>query len=302
MNRKLTLAIIAVSATIAAALGAWYTYSTRQGTAAPAVATGDGARKERKILYWADPMTPGFKSDKPGKSPFMDMELVPVYEEEGANVVSVRPEIVQNLGVRTYKVTNSAPPRHIFTTGYLFQDERGNAVLVDILERDTSLVRTGLPAEIRLTDVPGRTYRGTVTAIEPDIDIGARSLRARVRLMQADANVRPNMYAEVTIQAAATGRAALYIPREALIRTGTRNAVVLALGAGRFQPVEVVPGAEADDWVEIRRGIKEGDTVVTSGQFLIDSEANVRATFSRMQPPDAGTDAPAPAANPHAGH
>ena len=90
--------------------------------------------------------------------------------------------------------------------------------------------------------------------------------------------------AEVTILDAAAGKVATFIPREALIRTGSRNAVVLALGEGRFQPVEVSPGIETDDWVEIRHGIKAGDVVVTSGQFLIDSEASVRASFSRMQP------------------
>jgi Cu(I)/Ag(I) efflux system membrane fusion protein len=73
------------------------------------------------------------------------------------------------------------------------------------------------------------------------------------------------------------------VPREALIRTGYRTAVVLALGDGRFQPVEVVPGEESGDWIEIQQGIKEGDLVVVSGQFLIDSEASVRASFSRMQ-------------------
>jgi Cu(I)/Ag(I) efflux system membrane fusion protein len=69
--------------------------------------------------------------------------------------------------------------------------------------------------------------------------------------------------------------------------------VVLNVGEGRFQPVEVVAGEESGDWVEIRQGIKEGDTVVTSGQFLIDSEASVRASFQRMEPTPA---------DPHAGH
>ncbi len=73
------------------------------------------------------------------------------------------------------------------------------------------------------------------------------------------------------------------VPREALIRTGRRNAVVLGLGGGRFQPVEVEVGEEAGDWIEIRKGVKEGDTVVVSGQFLIDSEASVRASFQRME-------------------
>ena len=104
---------------------------------------------------------------------------------------------------------------------------------------------------------------------------------------------RPNLYAEVLTRAPARRDDKITVPREALIRTGARNAVVLALDGGRFQPVDVVPGEESGDWVEIRQGVKEGDTVVTSGQFLIDSEASVRASFQRME------SAPA---DPHAGH
>ncbi len=285
-NRKQAFTIVAVLAVILAALGAWYATSTRQAETAPAVAAGDGdgANKERKVLYWTDPMTPGFKSDKPGKSPFMDMELVPVYKDEtGATVVSVRPGIVQNLGVRTYTVARGSQPRRVTVTGYVFRDARGLAVLVDLINRDASFVRAGQRAEVRVADVPDRAWDGTVETVEPDVDIGARTLKARVRLSRADTDLKPNMFAEVAILGAAAGKSALFIPREALIRTGTRNAVVLALGEGRFQPVDVTPGIESDDWIEIRHGIKEGDVVVTSGQFLIDSEASVRASFGRME-------------------
>jgi Cu(I)/Ag(I) efflux system membrane fusion protein len=125
------------------------------------------------------------------------------------------------------------------------------------------------------------------------VDIGTRSLKARIRVINPDAALRPNMYADVVIRDTARRDQKLMVPREALIRTGTRTSLVLNVGAGRFQPVEVVPGEESGDWVEIRQGIKEGDTVVTSGQFLIDSEASVRASFQRME------SAPA---DPHAGH
>ena len=310
MKRKPILFIAALAAAALSA-GAWYVLTRTGETPAPtASAVGAGAKKERKILYWTDPMIPGFKSDKPGKSP-MGMDMVPVYEDGdetagGEAVVTIRPEIVQNLGVRTYKVTRGAQPRRLVTTGFLFRDNRGMAVLVDLFDRDASLARPGQVAEIRIADAPGRTYHGAVESVESDIDIGARALKARIRMTHTDATLRPNMLAEVTIQASTPGKQALFIPREALIRTGSRTAVVLALGSGRFQPVEVVPGVEADDWVEIASGIKEGDTVVTSGQFLIDSEANVRATFKRMEsnqngkPGDASSTAPA--AGQHTGH
>lgn len=296
MTRQPSLTLIVLAAVVlGGALLAWCIF--RAPPQAPPSATAakpDEPGKERKVLYWTDPMVPGFKSDKPGKSPFMDMELVPVYEDEaGGSIVTIRPEIVQNLGVRTYKVTRSAPPRRVFTSGYLFADARGMAVLVDLVDRDASLVRTGQHAEVRVPDVSDRIYRGNVESVESDIDIGARALKARIRLARVDAALKPNMLAEVAIEGAATGRPGLFIPREALIRTGRRNAVVLALPGGRFQPVEVVPGAEADEWVEIRKGIKDGDSVVTSGQFLIDSEANVRATFKRMEASEGTPPAPA---------
>jgi Cu(I)/Ag(I) efflux system membrane fusion protein len=165
-------------------------------------------------------------------------------------------------------------------------------VLVDTFEHG-AWIRAGLPAEIRVVDFPGREWSGTVESVRSDVDIGARSLKARIRFTNPDAALGPNMYADVVIRDTARRDQKLMVPREALIRTGARTAVVLALGSGRFQPVEVVPGEESGDWVEIRRGIKEGDTVVTSGQFLIDSEASVRASFQRMEP--APTD-------PQAGH
>ena len=352
MNRKQTIlaGVIAVATLGAVTMAAWYFLAPKQG--AP-VATARPENQERRVLYWTDPMVPGFKSDKPGKSPFMDMELVPVYadahdsrdgggraasgtaaegsasgaggttpgmeevgqrreqlprmpgaaDDAGTTTVSVRPEIVQSLGVRTYRVTRDSQPRRIAVTGYLFKDTRGLAVLVDLIDRDASLVRAGQRAEVRVADVPDRTWSGTVEQIESDVDIGTRAVKARVRLSQASAALQPNMFTEVTILAAAASKTALFIPREALIRTGTRTAVVLALGDGRFQPAAVTPGIESDDWIEIRAGLKEGDVVVTSGQFLIDSEASVRASFSRMQSGEPNAATPAPAgANPHAGH
>lgn len=293
MNRTRTLfnVIVAVTILAAVAIGAWFYFAPDKE--APGTSTVAGsAKKEREILYWTDPMIPGFKSDKPGKSP-MNMDMVPVYDDAQGSadeavtsdvpVVSVRPEIAQSLGVRTHTVTRSNQARRVAVTGYLFRDVRGFAVLVDLIDREASQVRTGLSAEVRVADVPDRSFHGVVENVESDVGIGARTLKARVRLNQANAALKPNMYAEVTILGVATEKSALFIPREALIRTGARNAVVLALGSGRFQPVDVTPGVESDDWIEIRHGIKEGDVVVTSGQFLIDSEASVRASFSRMQ-------------------
>jgi len=293
MNRKTKLAAIIGVVVLLGIAATWYYMQPGQepGNA------GAETKTERKVLYWTDPMVPGYRSDKPGPSPFMDMDLVPVYADEagasdGAPVVTIRPEFIQNFGVRTHKVTRGGAARSLTAHGYLFREGGVLLVLVDSFER-AAWVQAGLPAVISFPDFPGRQWNGTVESVRSDVDIGTRSLKARLRVINPDAALRPNMYADVVIRDTARRDQKLMVPREALIRTGTRTSLVLNVGAGRFQPVEVVPGEESGDWVEIRQGIKEGDTVVTSGQFLIDSEASVRASFQRME------SAPA---DPHAGH
>lgn len=292
MNRKTKLTLLIGVALVLGVAAGWYFLHSGKG---PAGATAS-AGTERQVLYWTDPMVPGYRSDKPGKSPYMDMDLVPVYAdgtgEGGAPVVTIRPEFIQNFGVRTHKVTLGGAARTLEAHGYLFREGGRLLVLVDSFERG-AWIRAGLPAEIRVADFPGRQWNGTVESVKSDVDIGARSLKARIRITNPDAALGPNLYADVVIRDTARGSGKIMVPRESLIRTGARTAVVLALGSGRFQPVEVVPGEESGDWIEIRRGIEEGDTVVTSGQFLIDSEASVRASFQRME------SAPA---DPHAGH
>lgn len=276
--------------------------------------SGDGLSDpggdERKILYWTDPMVPNYRSDKPGKSPFMDMELVPVYAQPetagtpGMPVVTIQPQVLNNLGVRTYTLTRTSRARSVTTHGYLFRAGSSGAMRaqVDILERDISWMQPGLKAVVRVAALPGRTWPAVVEYLQPDIDIGSRSLKARVRLTAQDASLRPNLFTEVTIFSPPSPKQ-LSVPREALIRTGKRTAVVLAHGEGRFQPVDVVAGPEYGDWVEIRSGLKEGDSVVVAGQFLIDSESSLRASFGRIgrEPPEDATKN-APAADTHQGH
>ena len=279
--------LIALIAIVAVLAGATVYFVLRANNADTTMSTmaGDG----RKILYWIDPMIPNYRSDKPGKSPFMDMQLEPVYADgetgvtPGMPVVSIRPEVINNLGVRTYTVTRARRPRMLTTHGYLYRTGTAGQwrAMADILDREADWLRPGLAATIRITALPGRTWPALVESLQSDVDIGARALKARVRITVNDVALRSNMFAEITIISPPSPKQ-LAIPREALIRTGTRTAVVLALGNGRFQPTDVVAGAELGDWIEIRSGIKEGDSVVVSGQFLIDSESSLRASFWRI--------------------
>jgi len=155
-------------------------------------------------------------------------------------------------------------------------------LLVDIFERQSDWVAPGQPAEVRLGYLPGRVWEGEVEFVYPTIDPKTRTLQARLRFDNPDEALKPDMYATVAIYAGPK-QAVLSIPREALIKTGRGQRVILALGGGKFRAREVTAGIESGDFVEITSGLDEGDTVVTSAQFLIDSEASLRASFQRME-------------------
>jgi membrane fusion protein, copper/silver efflux system len=155
-------------------------------------------------------------------------------------------------------------------------------LLVDIFERQADWVAVGQPAEVRLGYLPGQLWAGEVEFVYPTIDPMTRTLQARLRFDNLDEALKPDMYANVRIYAGPT-YAVLNIPREALIKTGDSQRVIVALGDGKFKAQEVNAGIESGDFVEIISGLEEGDLVVTSGQFLIDSEASLRASFGRME-------------------
>jgi Cu(I)/Ag(I) efflux system membrane fusion protein len=365
---------------------------------------------EKEVIYWVAPMDANYRRDKPGKSP-MGMALVPVYADDAGNNssgVTISPEVIQNLGIRTMAAERSRLWRSIDTVGYVDYDESrvshihlrtegwiehlaahsegervrkgekllelyspdlvnaqdefvqalvsGNKSLIrasrerlialgvptdqvkrlektrkveqnisiyspqdgvvsklmvrhgmfvtpkdqvmsladlssiwllaEIYESQADWVKVGLPAEVTLAFLPGRTWEGQVEYIYPSLDPKTRTLKARLRFDNPDEALKPNMYAHVKIFAGAR-EGIIVIPVEALIRTGRESRVVIALGEGRFASRTVTAGIESGDWVEILSGLEPGEEVVTSGQFLIDSEASLKASMTRMQSPDA---------------
>jgi len=154
-------------------------------------------------------------------------------------------------------------------------------VMVDVFEHQIAWVEPGLSAEIRVPAHPGRVWEGVVDYLYPDLDPKTRTLRVRLAFPNPELKLRPNMFADVVIYGGPK-RDVLKIPRAALIVTGERESVVTALGDGRFQPVDVVTGMQRGDEVEILSGLEAGDEVVVSGQFLIDSESSLQASFLRM--------------------
>ena len=405
MKAKLPLILLGVALLGAAGYGAYRLGMSRGAQMASAPAQNEKAG--RRILYWHDPMVPGQKFDKPGKSPFMDMDLVPVYEdEEAGSGVAVDPRMQQSLGVRTAAVEKTALAPAVEALGNVAYNERDVAAVqarasgfverlyvrapldavrkgqalaelyvpdwvaaqeeylsarrmqgtrleglvdgarqrmrlagmteeqirsveetgkvqarltlqapiggvvtellaregmtvspgaplfringlatvwvnADVREADAAALRVGTPVEARTAALPGKVFRGRVSALLPEVNPATRTAKARVELANPAGELKPGMFATVSFRPAAR-QDVLTVPSEALIQTGRRSVVVVAQADGRFAPVEVEPGAEGGGRTEIRSGLEAGQKVVVSGQFLIDSEASLRATENRM--------------------
>lgn len=154
-------------------------------------------------------------------------------------------------------------------------------IQAEVFESQVDWVEQGQPADVRLAYYPGRTWEGEVDYVYPNLNPKTRTLRVRLRFDNPDETLKPNMFADVSIYSGPK-RDVVIIPREALIRGGENDRVILALGDGRFTPRTVVAGMASGDWVEIQSGLQPGEQVVTSAQFLIDSEASLKASIKRM--------------------
>ncbi len=155
-------------------------------------------------------------------------------------------------------------------------------VLAEVFERQAAWVKPGQSAMVELDYLPGKMWHGEVDYVYPELDPKTRTLKVRLRFDNAAETLRPNMFARVTIQGDSFGEV-VHVPREALIRGGSVDRVVLALGEGRFRAQPVQVGIESGDRVAIRKGVAAGDLVVVSAQFLIDSESNIGSALARMQ-------------------
>ena len=425
MNKRTI--IIGVVATLAAAAAGYgvYTLGMNRGmqhAAAPAPAADSGGRK---VLYWHDPMVPGHRFDKPGKSPFMDMQLVPVYADEAPaeGGVAISSRVQQNLGVRLAEAKMGEVAQAVEAVGSVAYNERDVALVqarangfleklhvrapldrvrrgqpladlyvpewvaaqeeyllaarlgdpglgalregavqrmrlagmteeqvqrvvatgkvqarsslvapidgvvtelsaregmtvmagaplfringlssvwvnAEVPESLAARVRPGNPVEARAAALPGRTFKGKVGAILPEVNAATRTLKARVELANPEGDLVPGMFVTVSLAPVAR-RDVVTVPSEAVIHTGKRKVVVLAEtgedGRQLLRPVDVEVGAEAGGTTEIRKGVKAGDQVVASGQFLIDSEASLKAAESRFAESPAASAPAAPA-------
>jgi membrane fusion protein, copper/silver efflux system len=402
--KKSVLSLIVIAALAAGGYGG-YRFAHHRLMSATATAPAQET-SGKTVLYWHDPMYPQHKFDKPGKSPFMDMQLVPKYAGDAADAgtVSISPQMVQNLGMRTAEAKTGSLEQRFEAVGTVAFNERGvvqlqaraagfveklharapldpvkkGAPLVELLypewagaqeeylllrksgsselaqaarqrlmllgmseaqvaaveregkvtnrftlaapisgviaelgvregstvmpgmtlfrlvdlstvwvnaevpEAQTAWVAPGAPVEARIQAYPERVFKGRIGAILPEVSAATRTVRTRIELANPDALLKPGMYATVVFRQSAR-RESVLVPSEAVIRTGTRDVVIVALGDGKFRALDVEVGFESGGQSEIRKGLAAGDKVVLSGQFLIDSEASLSATVARLE-------------------
>ena len=160
--------------------------------------------------------------------------------------------------------------------------------MVDVAERDLAAVAEGQAATVRARSYPNRTFTGKVALVYPHLNPATRTVRVRIELPNTDHLLLPDMYAEAEIDTG-SGQQVLAVPDSAVIDSGDRQVVLVDKGDGRFEPRKVQLGRRGAGYVEIKDGVSEGEAVVTSANFLIDAESNLKAALKALSDGDAGT-------------
>lgn len=267
------------------------------------------------------PMHPQVVSDEAGRCPICGMDLVLKREEAPSSAgtdddeavsVLVPTSVVNQLGVRTAAVRRGTLTRRVEGFGtFLASASRGyrpanrpsdpnlgdpasapSVLVAQVFERDAPLVLLGQTAHVRFPHLGAKEWTGTVSTVETQVNPTTRTLQFRVTLDLEGASVPGGMTALVTLEVEPVVDA-LLVPRDAVILTGKGARVILAQGEGRFQPREVEAEDLGGEEMVIRSGLEEGDQVVVSAQFLLDSEANLQAGLRRLK----GQRSEAPAAS-----
>jgi Cu(I)/Ag(I) efflux system membrane fusion protein len=154
-------------------------------------------------------------------------------------------------------------------------------VLVDVPERDLAAVAENQPVTVRVRSYPNRTFEGKVALVYPHLNPATRTVRVRIELANPDLLLRPDMYAEAEI-GTGSDQPVLTVPENAVMDSGSRRLVLIDKGAGRFEPREVKLGRHGNGSVEIADGLSDGDVVVTSANFLIDAESNLKSALKGL--------------------
>ena len=170
-------------------------------------------------------------------------------------------------------------------TLYRIADLSSVWTMAEIFEQDLALVHAGQDAAVSIAAYPDTAFRGKVTFVYATVNPATRTVKVRVEVANADMPLKPDMYATVAISTAVAAAPVLAVPESAVLDTGKTQVVLVERTAGHFEPHAVTVGRRADGFVEIRRGIEDGDKVVVGANFLIDAESNLRAALQSFAPP-----------------
>ena len=202
---------------------------------------------------------------------------------------------------------NAFPRQRVMPDTELYQlaDLSNIWIVADIYEFEAAEIRLGQPATVTLSSYPGRNFSGKITYIYPQVDNTTRTLRVRVELANKDFLLKADMYADVTLNIGYGNR--LVVPQEAVMDSGSEQLVYVSLGDGYFEPRKVQVGARIDNKYVVLAGLKTGERVVTSGNFLVDSESRLKSAAGGMGMPgmDHGASKPkeqAPSTTDHSQH
>ncbi len=190
-----------------------------------------------------------------------------LYAQQGGTV------IMKNV-VEGQKVTAGASLLHIADLSNLW-------LTADIYEYELSKVSIGSHADITYNFFPGKTFKSKVSFIYPTLDNKTRTVKVRFDIPNYNNELKPSMFANIVISGKSLGNYPV-VPEQAVIRSGQKNIIILALGSGKFKPVEVTLGEYSGGYYQVLKGLSAGETIVTSAQFLIDSESNLQAAISQF--------------------
>ena len=160
-------------------------------------------------------------------------------------------------------------------------------LIAEVQEQDLGAIKRGQAAHAAFIAFPGRAFDGVVDFVYPSLSPGTRTAKVRIVVPNSQLLLRSDMYATVTIEAATSpGASVLAVPNSAIIDSGARQVVLVAKGQGAFEPRAVRVGARGADYTEVLSGLRDGEQVVTSANFLIDAESNLRAALQAFTAPD----------------
>jgi len=157
-------------------------------------------------------------------------------------------------------------------------------VLADLYEYEIGWVRKGDEVKLNIASLPGHNFTGHITYIYPYLDAKTRTNKVRIEFNNPDGLLKPDMFGDVTI-AASRKKSGVFVPRESVLMTGKKAHVFVQTETGRFEPRTVKTGSRAGNLIEIIDGVQAGEQVVSSGQFLIDSESSIREAAAKMVAP-----------------